>query len=146
MERDAAVITPKRTGIFIPQRKRSCTQVISSCERGYTYRLGVNYSTFVPLLVYQIYLCTNSTTCGLPTQIRRARLNSIRLMIISNDHVSNKTNYLREQFNLKDCGSQLLEESVLEFNMRNRARKRTEHQNNYQHRLGTDHCNFIVSG
>ena len=51
MERDAAVITPKRTGIFIPQRKRSCTQVISSCERGYTYRLGVNYSTFVPLLV-----------------------------------------------------------------------------------------------
>ena len=67
-------------------------------------------------------------------------------MIISNDHVSNKTNYLREQFNLKDCGSQLPEERVLEFNMRNRARKRTEHQNNYLYRLGTDHCNFIVSG
>ena len=47
----AAVIMLKRTGIFVPQRKRSCTQAFSSCERGYTYRLGVNYSTFVPLLV-----------------------------------------------------------------------------------------------
>jgi len=50
----AAVIMLKRTGIFVPQRKRSCTQAFSSCERGYTYRLGVNYSTFVPLLVYQM--------------------------------------------------------------------------------------------
>ena len=60
----AAVIMLKRTGIFVPQRKRSCTQAFSSCERGYTYRLGVNYSTFVPLFVYQIYLCTTTTTCG----------------------------------------------------------------------------------
>ena len=47
----AAVIMLKRTGIFVPQRKLSCKQAFSSCERGYTYRLGVNYSTFVPLLV-----------------------------------------------------------------------------------------------
>ena len=92
----AAVIMLKRTGIFVPQRKLSCNQAFSFCERGYTYRLGVNYSTFVPLFVYQIYLCTTTATCGLPTQIRRARLNSIRLMIISNDHSSNKTNLLRE--------------------------------------------------
>jgi hypothetical protein len=50
----AAVIMLKRTGIFVPQRKLSCKQAFSSCERGCTYRLGVNYSTFVPLLVYQM--------------------------------------------------------------------------------------------
>ena len=97
MERDTAVITLKRTGTFhtaaqasgtqvnrsdnakahwyfsIPQRKRQAHR-LSSCERGYTYGLGVNYSTFVPPHVYQIYQCTTTTTYGLPTETRRAWL------------------------------------------------------------------------
>ena len=95
MERDAAVITLKRTGILMPQRKRQVHRLTAvnpsaqvffipqrkhqarrflSCERGYTYRLGVNYSTFVPPHVYQIYQCTTTTTYGLPTETRRAWL------------------------------------------------------------------------
>ena len=95
MERDAAVITLKRTGILMPQRKRQVHRLtavnpsaqvffipqrtrqahrLSSCERGYTYRLGVNYSTFVPPHVYQIYQCITTTTYGLPTETRRAWL------------------------------------------------------------------------
>ena len=94
MERDAAVITLKRTGILMPQRKRQVHRLTAvnpsaqvffipqrkhqarrflSCERGYTYRLGVNYSTFVPPHVSKIYQCT-TTTYGLPTETRRAWL------------------------------------------------------------------------